>query len=179
MESQVLKYLYSITDKSLRDFIIANNGTQSIADDILQDAIIVWYEKVKNQEFRLQTTISGYIYTVGKYIWYSKQRKNKEIVAADFTNAFDKDDFIEQDFELFQIDKTNLVSALLDEIGKPCRKILTESIYMKKSMQEIAESNNLKNEQVARNKKSKCLQKLRKIVETSPYFKNALKHLKI
>ena len=46
-------------------------------------------------------------------------------------------------------------------------------------MQEIALLNDLKNEQVARNKKSKCLKKLRSIIEATPYFKNALKHIKI
>ncbi len=151
-----------------------------MADDILQDAIIVWYEKVKNQKFELQTTISGYIYTVGKYIWYNRQRKNKRIVPNALQEAMMKEEgFTEEDFELFHVDKTNLVEQLLEEVGTSCKKILIESIYMKNSMQEIAISNNLKNEQVARNKKSKCLQKLRKIIEASPYFKNVLKHLKI
>ncbi|WP_298515057.1 sigma-70 family RNA polymerase sigma factor [uncultured Kordia sp.] len=179
MESQVLKYLYTTTDKSLRDFIISNNGDHTIADDILQDAIIVWYEKVKNQEFKLQTTISGYIYTVGKYIWYNRQRKNKKIIPSEFVNiSEDEENFTEQDFELFQIDKTNLVEELLEQIGISCKKVLIESIYMKIPMQEIAVINELKNEQVARNKKSKCLKKLRKIIEASSYFKNALKHLR-
>ncbi len=177
MEFQVLKYLYATVDVPLRDFIIANNGDNSIADDILQDAIIVWYEKVKNQEFKLQTTITGYIYTVGKYIWYNKLRKEKKIVQGEV--ALNETDIIEEDFELFQIDKTSFVEELLEEIGAPCKKILIESIYMKNSMQEIAVLNNLKNEQVARNKKSKCLKKLRSIIAATPYFKNALKHIKI
>ena len=180
LESQVLKYLYSTTDRSLREFIIANNGDHAMADDILQDAIIVWYEKVKNQEFRLQTTISGYIYTVGKYIWYNKQRKEKHVVKKVTTEEIPSEmEHMEIDFELFTVDKTAFVKELLNEVGAACKKILTESIYMKKSMQEIASDNNLKNEQVARNKKSKCLKKLRNIIETSPYFKSVLKHLEI
>jgi len=179
LEFQVLKYVYASVDESLRNFINANGGDNLSADDIIQDAIIVWYEKVKNQEFKLQTTITGYIYTVGKYIWYNKQRKNKRITHNEFQEAAIKDDdFTEQDFELFYIDKTHFVEKLLEESGASCKKILIESIYMKSSMQEIAMANDLKNEQVARNKKSKCLKKLRKIIEATPYFQNVLKYLR-
>lgn len=178
MEFQVLKYLYKEVDTSLRKFILSNGGDNSMADDIIQDAIIICYEKIKNQEFKLHTTITGYIYTIGKYTWYNKQRKNKrelKVISEDLQHI----DIVEEDFELFNIDKTKLVNELLDKVGTSCKKILIESIYMKNSMQEIAASNDLKNEQVARNKKSKCLKKLRKIIEASFSFTNAFKNIEI
>lgn len=175
-----MKYVYASADPSLRAFILSNGGDNAIADDIIQDAIIVCYEKIKNGEFKLQTTLIGYIYTVGKYIWYNKQRKDKPILKnAPADNYQLNEGFTENDFELFNVDKTALVNALLDEVGSSCKKILVESIYMKKSMQEIAKSNDLKNEQVARNKKSKCLKKLRKIIEASSYFKSIFKYIEI
>jgi len=180
LELEVLKYVYAAADPSLRKFILSNGGDNTIADDIIQDAIIVCYEKIKNGKFKLQTTLIGYIYTVGKYIWYNRQRKEKPIVKVVSTDAYQLNtSFEENDFELFNVDKTALVDELLAEVGSSCKKILIESIYMKKSMQEIAKSNDLKNEQVARNKKSKCLKKLRKIIEASSYFKNIFKHIEL
>ena len=175
-----MKYLYAAIDASLRKFILSNGGDNATADHIIQDAIIVCYEKIKNQEFRLQTTITGYIYTVGKYMWYNKQRKEKRILK-NVSQDTDYNDthIIEEDFELFDVDKTKLVNELLEHVGPSCKKILIESIYMKKAMQEIAVSNDLKNEQVARNKKSKCLKKLRKIIEASSYFSSVIKHIEI
>ena len=45
--------------------------------DVFQGAIIIFYKKGKSKKFRLQTTIAGYIYTVGHYMWLNKLRKRK------------------------------------------------------------------------------------------------------
>ena len=162
----------------MRKFILNNGGTTADADDVIQDAIIICYEKIKNEEFKLQTTVIGYIYVVGKYTWYNKQRRERKFLRSPL-DIVSEENIEEIEFELFNIEKTVIVEELLEQIGASCKKILIESIYKKIPMREIAMLNNLKNEQVARNKKSKCLQGLRKVVSNSTYFKKVFKYIEI
>lgn len=178
-EDQVLASLYKSVKTSLFPFIISNNGNEDDANDVLQDAIIVFYEKVKSQEFRLQTTITGYIYTIGKYIWLNKLKKQKGK-----TSIEDKE--IES-LGISQIDinwhtttdTSEYVNEILHLMKESCKQILIDSIYKKMSMREIARVHGLKNEQIARNKKHKCLKTLRTVIEKSSYFSRILTELKI
>lgn len=177
-EDSVLEFLYVSVKDSLFPFILSNNGTADDADDILQDAIIVFYEKAKSQEFRLQTTIVGYIYTVGKYIWLNKLKKQKKKVPLSNENIEDID-ISYLDIESHSIDISEFTKTILGTMKEGCRKILIDSIYKKMSMKEIAMEYGLKNEQIARNKKHKCLKSLRVIIEKSSYFSRILKEITI
>lgn len=75
------------------------------------------------------------------------------------------------------IDDEQKVSVLriLDALGDQCRKILVESIYYNVSMKEIAAQENYSSEQVVRNKKYKCIQKLKALLAENPALINILR----
>ncbi len=177
-EDRVLEFLYASVKNSLYPFILSNNGSTDDADDVLQDAIIVFYEKVKSKEFRLQTTIAGYIFTVGKYIWLNKLKKQKKETPLSNENIEDIG-IAHIDIEQYAIDISEYTKAILDSMQEGCKKILIDSIYKKMSMNEIAIKYGFKNEQVARNKKHKCLKSLRINIEKSSYFSKILKEITI
>jgi len=52
-----------------------------------------------------------------------------------------------------------------------CKKILILFYYENRSMKEIAEIMNLANDKVAKNKKNRCLNKLRSLAQQSSIFK--------
>lgn len=174
----VFKYLYSELNNSLKKFILSNGGNTDDANDIIQDAIIILYEKIKNDSLKINTSVIGYLYQTGKYLWYEKQRKTKKFVT--YNHLHNNSQLTDNlNFELFDINKTVFVESLLNHIGDICKSLLIHSIYEKKSMKEITKLYNLKNEQVARNKKHKCLKKLRGIIEESSYFKFITRNISI
>jgi len=176
-EGVVLKYLYEKLDEPIRKFILSNSGKNEDVDDVIQDAIIIFYEKVKSNEYQLKSNVIGYVYTIGKYIWYNRQRKTNKYLAPLKDDNFNELSVDPIDFDLFEIESTKLVEGLLNNIGENCRKILIQSFYLKIPMKEIAKLHKLKNEQIARNKKHKCLKKLREIIEKSAYLKSLAQYI--
>ena len=172
----VLKYLYQKISTSLKPLVLSEGGSIDDVEDVVQDAVIVFYEKIKNKELRLHSTVLGYIYIVGKYIWNNKRRKKRKQLhlVDDRVKTEDAEDF---DVELFDINEKAFVGELMSQLGTGCQKVLTQSIYEQLSMEQIAEQNGYKNEQIARNKKYKCLKQLRKIIESSERFQSMLKEL--
>lgn len=64
---------------------------------------------------------------------------------------------------------------LMNKLGDTCKKILTAFYYDNKSMKEILEILHYENEQVVRNKKSKCLKALEQLLAENPQLTDSLK----
>jgi len=176
-EDAVLRFLYAEVKPSITKFILNNKGDYDDVEDIIQDAIIVFYEKVKNNTLQLEKTVSGYIYTVGKYMWYNKLRKNKKHVRLE-NNDFSKIGLDEFDTELFHTNETSFVKELFNKIGQACQTVLHQSVFEKIAMDQIAQLNGYKNEQIARNKKYRCLKELRTVIEQSTQYQTIINELR-
>lgn len=163
-----LNCLYRICSKTILKFITGNNGTEDDAQDIIQDAVIIFYEKVKSKDLILECSISTYIYSVCRNLWLNKIKHRKR-----FLN--DISDFISVDENIIEgIDnesRNKEFTSMFNELGESCRQILLYYYYEKLSMKEIMSKMNFKSEQTAKNKKHKCLNYLREIVFENKNFK--------
>ena len=83
-----LKELYRRLFPIIKSYIQKNNGTEEDAADIFQDAIVVFYEKVRLNQFQLTSTIRTYIYSVCRHLWLNKLRAHKKVISlTDENNA--------------------------------------------------------------------------------------------
>lgn len=172
----MLHFLYNEVSPTLKQYITNNNGGISDAEDIIQDAIIVFYEKVKQKKIELHSNVIGYIYITGKNMWHNRLRKDKKIIHSN-DEELSKIGLEAFEIDFFDVDEIHFVNELLKELSSSCQTVLTQSIYEKKAMTEIAEINGYKSEQIARNKKYKCLKQLKNIIESSNYYKTIISHL--
>ncbi|SEC24415.1 RNA polymerase sigma factor, sigma-70 family [Tenacibaculum sp. MAR_2009_124] len=175
-ENRVLTYLYKENYKSLSVFIKKNGGNSFDIDDIIQEAVIVFYENLKKGKFVLKTSVCGYIYSIGRFLWYKKIRNERKVYKSTSTGIEDLD-FELQNLEIFSFSKTAFIKELFLHLGIGCQEILIQHIYQNMSMIDIAKLNGLKNEQAARNKKYKCLKKLKSIVVSSKRYQSLIKEL--
>ncbi|MEO1434632.1 MAG: sigma-70 family RNA polymerase sigma factor, partial [Bacteroidota bacterium] len=70
--------------------------------------------------------------------------------------------------------KARLVADLLNQLGEPCKELLTLSFLKGYSSEALAKSMNIPSEGAARRRKSYCLDKLRSLVESSDSFREYL-----
>jgi len=163
IRDQMLEKVYVKYFPIIRNFISDNNGNDEDAQDVFQDAIIIFYSKVRNPDFELSCTVKTYLYSVARNLWLNKLRKNNKIQPLD--NLLD---FVELPQDTFEILKTNpeksKVQRHLAQLCGPCREVLELFYFHRMSMHSIAQEMGLANEQVAKNKKSKCLKKLKNLV---------------
>ena len=169
-----LKQLYTKLYPFIKTYIQKNNGTDEDAADIFQDAIIVFYEKVRLDQFKLSSSIRTFMYSVCKHLWLNKLRAQKKVIS-----LTDDNDTIPIDPLSLSVigsnERNDYLMRLLESLGKNCKKILVLYYFDRLKMKEIAHIMNFANDQVAKNKKSSCLKKLKSIVSESPRLRDILK----
>ena len=170
---QALKELYSRLFPIIKSYIQKNNGTDEDAADIFQDAIVVFYEKVRSHQFQLTSSIRTYIYSVCRHLWLNKLRAQKKVIS-----LVDEGNTVNIASENLDIlgtkEKNQYLIKILETLGEDCKKVLVLYYFEKLRMKEIAEVMNFANDQVAKNKKSSCLKKLKAIVTESPKLRDLL-----
>jgi RNA polymerase sigma factor (sigma-70 family) len=169
-----LKQLYTEVFPTIKSYIQKNNGSEEDAADIFQDAMIVFYEKVRLSEFQLSSSIRTYLYSVCKHLWLNKLRAQKNIISLSNENNFSTVEPL-MSAVMNSRERNDYLMNLLNALGNDCKKILILYYYDRLKMKKIAELMNFANDQVAKNKKSSCMKKLKSIISTSPRLKDILR----
>ncbi len=165
-DSVALKALYISNYPKIESLVLSNSGTKEDAKDVYQDAFIVVWNNVKDKSFipLNETAIQGYLYTIAKNKWMdiiksSRFKKTK--------STFNEKAFINKSDDIFEDDVSNIklkaTMTAFKNLGQPCKQLLTSFYYEKKDLREIASQLNIE-ENTARNKKYRCMEKLRAMV---------------
>ncbi len=166
-EDKVIEYLYTTHYGMIKKLIRSRGGNDQDVQDIFQDALLVFYERVKSDDFKTQAKIGTYLYTVSRNLWVNRLKKNMKLVHDDMREErYPALTLLPKD-QLTRAEENAFVKLILNALGDDCKKVLTAAVYLDKSMKAIAQEMGYDNEQIARNKKYKCLQKLKKIIEES------------
>lgn len=163
-DDSVLHVLYKLYFGSINHFIITNSGSEDDAKDIFQEAIIVFYQNIRNQNFELNCKIKTYLYSVSRLMWLKKIKKASAIVGniTDFEGFISIDESDAASIEEREIQFSKM-SIALSELGEPC-KTLIEDFYIKQlSMSQISEKFGYTNSDNAKTQKYKCLMRLKKL----------------
>lgn len=163
-DDSVLSVLYKLYFGSINHFIITNNGSEDDAKDIFQEAIIVFYQNIKDQNFELNCKIKTYLYSVSRLMWLKKIKKASAIVGkiTDFEGFIAIEDADADLIEERELQFGKMASAL-SQLGEPC-KTLVEDFYIKQlSMSQISEKFGYTNADNAKTQKYKCLMRLKKL----------------
>lgn len=149
-------------------YVLSNSGTTEQAADIFQESVIALYENVKDDIFKGESAISTYLYSIARFKWLNQIKKDK--VRAEHHNSLDLSEQKEQGQLATIISDENKAQVLevIGLLGEDCKKILVESIYHNTSMKDIAAAGNFSSDQIVRNKKYKCIKKLRELISKRP-----------
>lgn len=171
-DESVLELLYQENYYKTEKYIIENRGSQEQAKDTYQEAFIAVWENVQNDKFipKNETAINGYIYTVAKNKWldFLKSSRFKKTSTLE-THEYKIESETNSDSESLEEETNQKILKVADtfnKIGDACKKILTLFYYDSKSLKEIATELSIA-EASARNKKYRCIEKLRALVLSS------------
>lgn len=168
----VLQQLYKDNYYKTEQYILTNSGSIDEAKDIFQDAFVTVWEQVQDNKFvpKNKSALNGYLYTIAKNKWLNhlnSARYRKTNSYENHVQTLSHKKTIEEDiFNEEQDSKIDEIVNAFDGLGNACKKLLTIFYYDNKSLRDISKSLNI-TEASARNKKYRCLEKLRTIVLTS------------
>lgn len=161
--NKALESVYKDYYPVIESLIVKNNGNLYEAEDIFQDVIIVLYNKVRNKEFELTSSLKTYLYSVARNLWLNKLKvKGKSNLVELDKKALELP--FEETESLFVSTKQKEIMIQFSKIPEKCKEILYHFYFHRRSMNAIAESMGYANSQVAKNKKSRCLKKLKYLV---------------
>lgn len=168
------EHIYKKYYPSVEGHVLRNQGTLEEVKDLFQDAVIVFYNQVLRGNFKRESSIKTYLFAICKNLWLKRLSKKK--VKTDLENLNEQSD--EQmgiDEMLIGNEEEQLIAQLVEQLGLSCQKLLTLFYYDKLSMKQIQKTLGLTSVQVAKNKKLKCMKKLREMVLQNPKYVRALK----
>jgi RNA polymerase sigma factor (sigma-70 family) len=125
--------------------------------------VIVLYEKAKTGSFELNCQLKTYVYSVSRRLWLKKLQQQQRYIPN--MNGFEETVPIEDEIEGHsqrQSEFQMMEKAML-HLGEPCRSLIEAFYLQKRNMTDIAGHFGYTNADNAKNKKYKCLMRLRKL----------------
>jgi len=160
-----LEELFYKNRRSIASLVIRNHGTDDDVEDVLQESLIVLWERIRKGTFEHQAKLSTFIYATAKNIWLRRlARQRREFPAAG--EIFEIPDGNSSPFEEMEENERILaVEQAMEEIGNPCKDILLLYYWEEESMEEIAVKLGFANADTVKSKKYQCKKALEKLVK--------------
>ncbi len=136
--------------------------------------MIAFYENVRDGKFKGESAIGTYLYSIVKFKWLNQIKKDR--IRENHHEKATTEAIQESPLTTLIDGETKQgVLQVLDELGAACKQLLIENLYHNASMKEIAAKGTYSSEQIVRNKKYKCLQRLKELVRMKPSLVPILK----
>ncbi|WP_345234737.1 sigma-70 family RNA polymerase sigma factor [Hymenobacter saemangeumensis] len=167
-DERALAHLYRLHWPMVSHFVLQNSGSEDDAQDVYQEGVMVFYEKVREGSLELSCQIKTYLYAVCRRLWLkrltSKSRFGVRLLDDEehgpYLHTGAEDDLLaaeEQDRRFATM------SEALTHLGEPCRSLLEGFYLLDKSMQDLTAEFGYTNADNAKNQKYKCLVRLKKL----------------
>ena len=165
-DERALSRLYRQHWPMVSHFILQNSGSDDDAQDVYQEGVMVFYEKVRDGSLELSCQIKTYLYAVCRRIWL-KRLTNKSRFGV---RLLDEEDYqalpqtgAEDDLQAAeeQERRFELMNQALQRLGEPCRSLLEGFYLHDKSMQELTDDFGYTNADNAKTQTYKCLLRLK------------------
>lgn len=150
-------------------FIKKNGGNTHDAKDVMQDALLVIWNKAAEPGFELTKGFYPYLIAICRNIWLRKKKKkdNNTVTLNGLEGFTTEQSFVEA---LEQNERQYLFAEHLSRQDKSCQRIL-KLFFQGKSMRFIAEALGIETEHAARNRKYRCQKKLESNILKDKRFK--------
>lgn len=132
--------------------------------DLYQDANVTLWENIQKGKLgKMTSTLTTYLFAVGKYKMMANDRKFKEMTTEmDLQNL----ELVDSDAEEMEEkeEKERKIDEIVSKMTYPCSDILRMHYWEKLSGEEIAHQMNYASTDAVKTQKYKCMQKLKQAV---------------
>lgn len=148
---------------TVKKFVVNNSGNLLDAEDIFQDTMLVFLQKIRSDNFVLTASVKTYIVAISKHLWLKKIRDHafKNIA---YTEIFDEQFADEINLSIEQEKAyAEKLKLYITKVTKHCQQLIHDIYFQYKSIQQIKEDYGYSSIHNAQNQKHKCIQQIREI----------------
>jgi RNA polymerase sigma factor (sigma-70 family) len=170
-DNTILLYIYKTFYPMVRELVVRNHGKSDDAKDVFQEAMVIIFRKTLEEEFKLHSSFTNYLYTISRFIWL-KMLKRKKIFSEKITDlirpvTMESEDILDIEASL----ERKVYQHYFEKLGKDCREILT-MFYNEMSFREIALKLGKASEEYVRKRKHVCKEHLIAMIRSDPEVKD-------
>ena len=179
-----VRYLYEHYFEDAATEIKLRGGSDDDAADMFQEAVLILIEKIKTGKFRQESSIKTFLVGIARNLWLFEKRTRERRSSREMLYTISEgSDINTEDLDIgeriFSKSNTDVIQTLFKQVGEVCSKILIGFYYENSSMKNLLQRFHFDNEQVLRNRKSRCMKKLKKLLTDQPELLQQLKILSI
>lgn len=137
-------------------------GCDSVsAEDIFQEALLIYVRKRESSEFELTVEPFFYVRNTCKLLWYNQARKEQKQLSTELSENIEaaEDQWFEKEMKIREVETT------LAKLGAQCQEMLQLFYGLGWNMMDIAKKIGLRNDKVAKAQKYRCLQKAKELMQ--------------
>jgi len=170
-DNRVLQYIYKNSFTPVKQLILHNAGSDSDAEDIFQEALIIIFKKLRDQShFRLEAAFTTYIYSVARLLWLKHLRQIKKIEIDPLNRDMEERIEFEEPSPVQDKDlRMAIYQRTLMKIPEDCQKIL-QLTAQDLSSSEIAEQLGFRSEGYVRKRRHFCKEFLVNKIKEDPDY---------
>jgi RNA polymerase sigma factor (sigma-70 family) len=175
-DNVVLSFIYKQYFYKVNAFVRKNQGDEDDVNDIFQEAIIVIYRKLKENDLLFESrSFEVYLFSVCRYLWL-KQLEKRRIEQEKLSDSLPFQEDIYDDDLVAVVDKNErylLYQKHFKNISTDCQKIL-QLFFDKVPIRQIALIMGLKSEKYVKSRKFKCKELLIERIRQDNEYKKIL-----
>ena len=155
-DEEALVRLYESNRKPIAAYITRNNGTTEDARDVLQESLVILWERIRTGKFEYKAQLSTFIYATAKNLWSQRLRQKKHLSSVEIDPEAHEDQSPSVLDTLIATEQVEMIREALGAIGEQCRKLLLLFYWEEQSMEEIAVQLGFANADTVKAKKYQC-----------------------
>jgi len=174
-DNRVLQYIYKNSFTPVRQLIINNAGSENDAEDIFQEALIIIFKKIKEeQDFELTAAFTTYIYSISRLLWLKHLRSIKKIEIDPLNRDHEERIEFEEPSPVQDMDLRHAIyQRTLMKIPEDCQKILRLT-GQDISSKEIAKQLGFRSENYVRKRRHFCKEYLINQIKEDPDYQSMM-----
>ena len=163
-DEKALILVYQTSERQVAAFVTRNNGNEDDAKDVLQEALVVLWERVRSGRYEHTAKISTFVFATAKNMWLRRLARARRETTEDMTNSLTPSNDASALDEMIETEEAAGIASALNQLGDPCRKLLLLYYWEELSMDEIATHMGFANADTVKSKKYQCKKELTKLL---------------
>lgn len=164
-DEEALVILHNSNKRMISAFIARNNGNHDDSEDMLQEALVVLWERIRSGRFEYSSKLSTFLFATVKNIWLRRLARARKEIPTDLGQDDHQDPAVSVLDMMIEEEDARAVRNALDRIGEQCRRLLLLFYWEECPMEEIAQKMGFANAETAKSKKYQCKKSLEKILK--------------
>jgi len=160
-DKKFLLHLYNANRNSIRSLVIREGGNAQDAEEVLQESVIIVWQKITGAQFTLSSKLSTFLYAVAKNYWHKMLSKNKRTEPL-MPELHDKPAKTKYAVEAYDL---KLLSGYMRQLSETCQQLLHLFYFNEMDTKNIAVVMNFANADTVKAKKYQCFKKLQELIK--------------